>query len=104
MADDEPRDDTAGNKLDPIAETILSLLRAEPPGGSLDPAAVARAYAADRRKPGDPSDVWRRWLPAGRQQSRFLARRGLIVILRHGEPLDPEGPVKGLVRLALPGR
>jgi putative component of toxin-antitoxin plasmid stabilization module len=37
-----------------------------------------------------------------RQQAKNLARQGRIAILRRGRPVDPNVPVKGVVRLALP--
>ncbi len=89
--------------LDPLAEAILSDLAALPAGASLDPQDVARNYASFRAKKGDPPDLWRRYLPAARQQALFLARRGDIVLLRKGKPVaDPSGPVKGVIRMVLP--
>ena len=87
--------------LDPLAETILALL-AERGGKSIDPIEAARAYAAGRAKPGDSPELWRRYLPAARQQALHLARAGRILILRKGKPVDPHKPVKGVIRLALP--
>ncbi len=88
--------------LDPVAQAILAELAALPKGKSLDPQAVARTYAAGRAKRHDPPDLWRRYLPATRQQALHLARQGRITILRKGKPADPHAPIKGLVRLALP--
>lgn len=89
--------------LDPVARLILDLLAAGGPGHSLSPDQVAKAFAESRRKKSDPPDVWRRYLNAVRQQALFLARSGRIVILRRGQPQDPQAPIKGLIRLALPG-
>ena len=89
-------------KLDPVARAILDALEAAPPGARLDPIAVAKAYAAARARPKDPPDLWRRYLPAVRQQALHLGRSGRIVILRKGKPADPHAPIKGLIRLALP--
>ena len=61
-----------------------------------------RAFAATRAKPSDPPDLWRRYLPAVRQQALHLARQGRIAILRKGKPVDPNKPVKGVIRLAPP--
>ncbi|MEX0760660.1 MAG: DUF3253 domain-containing protein [Tistlia sp.] len=90
-------------KLDPVAETILALLRDGGPGATLAPDKVARAFWQPRAKPSDPADGWRRYLHAVNQQARFLARAGRIEILRKGEPVaDPHAPIKGVVRLRLP--
>ena len=84
-----------------MAETILRLL-AESDGKSITPEQAARTFAEDRRRPSDPPDAWRRHLHAARQQALFLARSGRIAILRKGKPIDPSGPVKGVIRLAAP--
>ena len=85
-----------------MAETILRLVAERGPGKSICPSEAARAFANDRARPSDPPDAWRRYLNAARQQSLFLARSGRIAILRKGKPVDPTGPVKGVIRLALP--
>lgn len=93
---------TESAPLDPVARQILDLLAADGAGHSLSPEQVAKAFAETRRKKSDPPDVWRRYLNAVRQQALFLARAGRIVILRRGQPQDPQAPIKGLIRLALP--
>lgn len=93
--DAPPRDD-------PVAQAILDLLNALPPGRSIAPTQAARAVAAARARPKDPPDAWRRYLPAVRQQALHLARHGRIAILRKGRPVDPHAPFKGVVRLARP--
>jgi hypothetical protein len=90
-----------GGADDPVAALILALL-AEPGGKSISPEQAARAFAASRARPGDPPDLWRRYLNAVRQQALHLARRNRIRILRKGKPVDPDRPVKGVIRLALP--
>lgn len=92
----------APGKPDAVALKILELLQAAGPEASLSPDDVARAFAESRRKKSDPPDLWRRYLNAVRQQAIHLAREGRIVILRRGEPQDPQAPIKGLIRLALP--
>jgi hypothetical protein len=87
---------------DPLAETILTLLAEVGVGKSISPEDAARAFAAGRARPGDPPHLWRRYLSAVRQQALYLARRGRILILRKGKPVDPHKPVKGVIRLALP--
>lgn len=89
-------------KPDPVALKILELLEAGGPDHTVSPDDVARAFAETRRKKSDPPDVWRRYMNAVRQQAIHLARAERIVILRRGEPQDPQAPIKGLVRLALP--
>ena len=87
---------------DPLARAILDLLAARGPGKSICPSEAARAYADGRARPSDPPDLWRRYLPAARQQALHLARQGRIDILRKGKPVDPHAPVKGVIRLAFP--
>ncbi len=87
---------------DPVAEAILGLLASSDTGRSITPEDAARAFAAGRAKPSSPPDLWRRYLPAVRQQALHLARQGRIHILRKGKPVDPHAPVKGAIRLALP--
>ncbi|MGH6945890.1 MAG: DUF3253 domain-containing protein [Kiloniellales bacterium] len=89
-------------ELDPVASAILEALGALEPGRSLDPQDVARLIATARRRRSDPPELWRRYLPAVRQQAIHLARDGRIVLLRKGVAIDASGPVKGVVRLALP--
>jgi hypothetical protein len=89
--------------LDPVARTVLDLVAERGPGKSICPSEAARAFAEPRRKKSDPSDLWRRYLPAVRQQALHLARRGRIDILHRGKRLDPNAPVKGVVRLTVPG-
>ncbi len=92
----------AAKKPDAVAVKILELLQAAGPGDTVSPDEVARAFAETRRKKSDPPDVWRRYMNAVRQQAIHLARDGKIVILRRGEPQDPNAPIKGLIRLGLP--
>ena len=102
MTDDKAPDQPA---LDPVAQAILECLRPLEPGRSLDPQDIAKAFAATKRRPSDPPELWRRYLPAVRQQALFLARRGRILILRKGKPVevDDGAPVKGVIRLVLAG-
>ena len=91
------------DKLDPVAKTLIALVDERGPGKSICPSEVARAFAEPRRKKSDPSDLWRRYLPAVRQQALHLARMGRIDILRRGARQDPNKPIKGVVRLTSPG-
>ncbi|NNG04741.1 MAG: DUF3253 domain-containing protein [Inquilinus sp.] len=95
--------DPTTDTLDPLAETILRLLAERGAAKSITPEDAARAYAESRAKRGDPPDLWRRYLHAARQQALHLARAGRIAILRKGKPVDPTAPVKGVIRLAVPG-
>ena len=103
------RRDTTGvmteneRKLDPVAQTLLTLVAARGAGQSICPSEAARAFADSRRKKSDPADLWRRYLPAVRQQALHLARQGRIDILRRGARQDPGKPIKGVIRLTLPG-
>ena len=87
---------------DPVAQAILELLASRGAGKSISPEAAARAFAAARAKKDDPPDLWRRYMNAVRQQALHLARRGRIRILRKGKTVDPQAPVKGVIRLAAP--
>ena len=101
-ASSEDEQPVTGGSDDPVAEAILALLADTGAGRSISPEDAARAFAAGRAKPASPLDLWRRYLPAVRQQALNLARRGRIHILRKGKPVDPHAPVKGVIRLALP--
>ncbi|MDX1400742.1 MAG: DUF3253 domain-containing protein [Kiloniellales bacterium] len=90
------------DKLDPVAEAILAELGAlSSESASLDPQDIARSLAATKARPKDPPDLWRRYLPAVRQQALYLGRKGRIAVLRKGKPVDPRKPVKGVIRLRL---
>jgi len=102
MAEENNEQAAEGAELDPVAETILTLLLESETGRPIAPDDVAQAIFSARRKPGDAPDLWRRYLPAVKQQALFLARRGDIVILRKGKVADPRAPIKGLIRLSLP--
>ena len=92
----------SGASDDPVAEAILAQLASPGAAKSISPEDAARAFAAGRAGPTSPPDLWRRYLPAVRQQALHLARQGRIHILRKGKPVDPHAPVKGVIRLALP--
>ena len=100
--EDETAAGPAGRNDDPLAAAILDLLAARPPGKTVTPEEVARAFAAARAKPSDPPDLWRRYLQAAREHAMHLARAGRLVILRKGKPADPSHRIKGVIRLALP--
>lgn len=98
MTDDTPEPATA---LDPVAKIILELLAASEPDSSISPQQVAQVIADSRRKANDRPDLWRRYLPAVKQQALFLARTGKLVVLRKGKPVDPKS-AKGVIRYKRP--
>ena len=87
-------------ELDPIAQVILEHLSLQNPPQDVKPMEVAKIYAEKRSKPGSSPNLWRRYLPAVRQQAKFLARAGKITIINRGQPADPDS-VKGLVKYRL---
>ncbi len=96
-----PMTESAWSDRDPIAQAIFALLEERGPGKSICPSEAARHLQQARARPDDPADAWRRLLPAVRQQAIHLARQGRLSILRKGRPVDPQGPIKGVIRLAL---
>ena len=95
--------DESKPKRDPVALKILELVTAAGLNNAVRPLDVAHAIAADRRKPSDPPNAWHRYLQAVNEQARALARRGEIEILRKGRPVDAAKPIKGVIKLTLPG-
>lgn len=91
----------AAPALDPVAQTILDLLADVEPHKSISPEDAARAVAESRRRPSDPPDLWRRYLPAVKQQALYLARAGKLVVLRKGKPVDAQ-TAKGVIRYKRP--
>jgi hypothetical protein len=87
---------------DPVADAILAELGAQKHGASFTPEEVARAIAEARRTPKDPPDLWRKYLPAVKQQAIHLARAGRVEVLRKGRPVEDPAHVKGVVRYRLP--
>ena len=87
--------------LDPVAEKILELLADGEPNSSISPQQVAQAIADSRRRPSDPPDLWRRYLPAVKQQALHLARADKLIVLRKGKPVDAQS-AKGVIRYRRP--
>ena len=77
---------------------VTHILDAVAGGADVSPRDVAMRIAAERAKPTDRPDLWRKYLQAVNQQARFLARQGRIQIIRKGEIVDPD-EVRGLVKL-----
>ena len=90
------------NTQDPIVLAIMAELDAGKPGASIAPEQVARAVAEQKRTPKDPADLWRKYLPAVKQQAIHLARAGRIELLRKGKPVDDPAHAKGVVRYRRP--
>ncbi len=76
----------------PLEQAIFDLLATRDPGKSICPSEAARAV--------DPQG-WRLLMGQARATAVGLARRGRLVITRHGRPVDPES-FKGVYRLRLP--
>lgn len=83
-------------ELDPIAQAILDFLCLQDPKSVVKPIEIAKYIVEKRKNRANVSGPWRRYLPAVRNQAKFLARNGRILIIRRGEPADPN-TVKGLV-------
>ncbi|MBO1076731.1 DUF3253 domain-containing protein [Roseomonas marmotae] len=79
-----------------LAAEILRLTAAAPPGKSIAPSDVARAFSP----PGTPlsDESWRPLLPRLRKVALALQQEGRIEILRKGKPVPPE-EVRGVIRL-----
>lgn len=87
-------------ELDPIAQAILDFLCLQDPPGDVKPVEVAKYVAEKRARRAATPNLWRRYLPAVRNQAKFLARRGRILIVHRGQLADPD-TIKGLVRYRL---
>ena len=87
-------------ELDPIAQAILDFLCLQEPPADVKPIEVVKFVATKRARRAASPNLWRRYLPAVRQQGKFLARQGRILIIHRGQPADPNS-VKGLVRYRL---
>ena len=87
---------------DPIVLAIIAQLDSSKPGASIAPETVARAVAEQKRTPKDPADLWRKYLPAVKQQAIYLARAGRIELLRKGKPVRDPAHAKGVVRYRRP--
>ena len=83
--------------IDPIAKIILVHLNKEDADKSFSPQQLAQFVADERRRPKDPPDLWRRYLPSVKQQALFLSRAGKLIIMRKGKPVDSRA-AKGVIR------
>ena len=75
-----------------IREAILAQTAARGADKSICPSEVARAI--------DP-EQWRSLMTRVRREATVLAREGKIDILRKGKPVDPEGEIRGVIRLRI---
>ncbi len=76
---------------------ILRLTELRGAGKSICPSEVARVlHATDQ--PG-ATEGWQRLMTPVRHAAQALAREGRIEILRKGQPVDPEGEIRGVIRL-----
>lgn len=85
-----------------IRDIILALAD-EAGDGSISPGDVAKVFAEERRKPGDPAVSAHKWSRIVRAEAIGLARAGQVIVLRKGEPVDPNAPVKGVIRIRKAG-
>ena len=83
-----------------VRDIILELAAAAGEG-SIGPGDVAKIFAEERRKPGDPPVSAHRWSRIVREEAIGLARAGRVQVLRKGKPVDPHAPVKGVIRIRL---
>lgn len=77
------------------ADVIFQMLGQRAEGASVCPSEVARALEPER---------WRPLMPMVRDVARALASEGKLEIRQRGEPVDPEGELRGPIRLAIPAR
>lgn len=78
-----------------IEAAIFALLDARRPGASICPSDAARALHRD-------AAAWRAAMPRVRETARRLARAGRLQITQRGAVLDPEGEIRGAIRLRRP--
>lgn len=81
---------------------VTAILQALSEAASLSPRDIAERIAAERAKPNDPPELWRRYFAAVKQHAVNLARAGRIEIVRKGQMVDPSD-FKGIVRYRLAG-
>lgn len=79
---------------DAIAAEILRQTAARGAAKSICPSEVARALAPEE-------EAWRRLLGPVRAAAIRLARAGRVEVLRKGKPVDPEGEIRGVIRLRI---
>lgn len=80
-----------------IETAILQLWEERGVGKTICPSGVARRMA---ELAGHP-ERWRAWLNRIRATEILMAKRGSVVMMQGGEPIDPE-TARGAIRLRLP--
>lgn len=80
-------------QLDPVAEFIINYVQTTSRPAS--PEVIAKAFYEPRKREKDRPDAWKRYFQAVKQQSFFLHRQGLVIILRKGEPVSEIKQLKG---------
>jgi hypothetical protein len=78
-----------------LESAIFEALTKAKDGSSITPNDVAQRIEANELR-------WRTLLKPIRTEATRLARAGRLEILRHGKPIDPEQPFRGVIRLRLP--
>lgn len=73
-----------------LRQAIATLLAAREPSATICPSEVARAAAPD---------AWRPLMPRVRQVAFAMAREGRIEIRQKGQPVPPDPPPRGPIRL-----
>ncbi len=73
-----------------IDATMLTLARHRAPDRTICPSDVARAIGGES---------WRALMPLVRDRARSLARKGDVVVLQRGEPVDLNAEWKGPLRI-----
>ena len=87
-------DEPAVFKGHDLEAAILSLVTASGADKSICPSEVARKLEKEEA-------AWRKLLKPIRTAATRLAQEEKISILRHGKPIDPHEPFKGVIRLQL---
>ena len=77
-----------------VAAELLRQTTERGPAKSICPSEVARALAPEE-------EAWRRLLGPVRATAIRLAREGRVEVLRKGKPVDPEGGIRGVIRLRI---
>ncbi|MCG5433155.1 DUF3253 domain-containing protein [Mycobacterium sp. MYCO198283] len=73
-----------------LPDAIRALVLHRGPGSSICPSDAARAVGGDS---------WRELMAPAREAAADLARAGSVDITQGGEPVDPDGPWRGPIRI-----
>ena len=80
-----------------IEEVILEMLAKRGDGKTICPSEAARRIAELEGRP----EAWRSWMKRTQATATDMASRGKLVILQHGEQVDP-ATARGPIRLGRP--